>query len=215
MKEIKKNLADIRNDYKKKELSEKELQSSPLNQFNIWLNEAIKSNVYEPTASTFSTVSNNNRPTARIILLKGVTESGLVFFTNYNSKKGKDLKANNAAAMTFFWPELERQVRIEGFVEKISEKKSEEYFYSRPFESRIGALISPQSQAITKEELEKRYAEAKDAYNESTLKKPAHWGGYCLFPDYYEFWQGRPGRLHDRLIYKLEDDEWKTERLAP
>ncbi|MFN6946068.1 MAG: pyridoxamine 5'-phosphate oxidase [Cytophagaceae bacterium] len=209
------NIAGIRNDYKKEELSESQTNKNPLLQFDHWLNEALDANVAEATAMIFSTVSSDNRPSSRVLLLKGINDNGLVFFTNYQSRKGQELNNNNAGSITFFWPELERQVRIEGFVEKINVEESEEYFYSRPFDSRIGAYISPQSKEISKEELEKRYREAKEKFTEDSLKKPEHWGGYCLVPDYYEFWQGRPGRLHDRICYIKDKDEWAKKRLAP
>ncbi|WMJ74405.1 pyridoxamine 5'-phosphate oxidase [Cytophagaceae bacterium ABcell3] len=210
------NLADIRKDYKKKSLSEEETTYKPLDQFSQWLNEAITANVCEPTAMNFSTVSKDCRPTSRILLLKEVNEKGLVFFTNYQSRKGKELEENPAGCITFFWPELERQVRIEGFVEKISEEESEKYFKSRPFLSRVGATISPQSTEISKEVLEKKFEEAQNTYSEENLQKPEHWGGFCLIPDYFEFWQGRPGRLHDRICYKSSgENEWVKARLAP
>jgi pyridoxamine 5'-phosphate oxidase len=212
------NIAAIRNNYSKKALSEKDVYSRPVHQFEQWWKEAVDAEIDEVNAMTLATASPDGLPSARIVLLKGVSEKGFVFFTNYDSFKGNQLADNPKACLVFFWKELERQVRITGLVEKISEKESDDYFYSRPPESQISASISPQSQVIdTREWLETQYHNAeKNISSASPLKRPLHWGGYLVKPVVIEFWQGRPGRLHDRLQYSLEDNgEWKIERLAP
>ena len=212
------NIADIRKNYSKKILSEKDVYSRPIQQFEQWWQEAITSAIDEPNAMTLATASADGLPSARIVLLKGFSEKGFVFFTNYNSYKGNQLADNPKACLVFFWKELERQVRITGLVEKISAKESDDYFYSRPAESQVGASISPQSQVIENREwLETQFNHAqKNISSTSPLQRPLHWGGYLVKPVVIEFWQGRPGRLHDRLQYSLEDNgEWKIERLAP
>lgn len=209
-------LADIRIDYTLKSLDEKDVNASPIDQFKIWVNEAHESKVNEWNAMNLSTVRSDGRPNSRIVLLKDV-DNGLVFFTNYNSAKGQELENNPFASITFFWPVLERQVRFLGKVFKISPEESDNYFYSRPFASQIGALASPQSEVIPDRAfLEKKEAELLKKINEETIKRPEHWGGYRLMPDEVEFWQGRSSRLHDRIHYlKSGDDSWKIERLAP
>jgi len=212
----KRNISDIRNDYKLKQLDNEHASSDPILQVENWLQEAIKSDLYEPTAMVVSTVSLKGRPSSRVLLLKGITKEGLVFFTNYNSRKGLELIENPYAAVNFFWPELERQVRVEGKIEKTSEKESDEYFQSRPRGSQLGALVSSQSQVISgREKLEKEKALLEKKYEGQSIPKPSHWGGYILRPDYFEFWQGRPDRLHDRIAYTKIDSDWKIERLAP
>ena len=209
------DLSHIRQDFIKEKLNEKELSQHPVTQFKIWLNDAIDNKELEPTAMTLSTVSAEGIPSGRIVLLKKVdVADGFRFFTNYESKKGHHLKNNNYAALSFFWPGLERQVRIEGTIEKISDIESDNYFKSRPFDSQLGATISPQSQVIkSREELEGLYEDAKKEKKE--LNRPGNWGGYTLRPFEIEFWQGRAGRLHDRIRYKLRDNMWLRERLAP
>lgn len=212
-----KKLADIRSDYKKNKLDENHVSKNPLKQFEQWFDEAVASAVIEPTAMNLATVSKNNTPASRIVLLKGLENGGFEFYTNYQSNKGKELEENPQAALTFFWPELERQVRIQGVVEKVSKEQSEAYFKSRPKASQIGAWASPQSAVISdrkiledrEKQLAERFADDED------LPKPEQWGGYVLKPISIEFWQGRPSRLHDRLIYTLEGDKWKINRLAP
>jgi pyridoxamine 5'-phosphate oxidase len=210
-------IADIRKDYKLQSLSEKDVAPNAIAQFNSWWQEAINSQIDEVNAMTLATASADGIPAARIVLLKGFDERGFVFFTNYESFKGMQLAENPRACLVFFWKELERQVRITGLVEKVSDAESDAYFNSRPEGSRIGAWASPQSQVIESrewlQEREKTYA--KD-FAGKPLKRPAHWGGYRVKPVTIEFWQGRPSRLHDRLLYTLEgNNEWKIERLAP
>lgn len=209
-------LADIRIDYTLKSLEEKDVKPSPLDQFKIWVEEAHQSKVHEWNAMNLSTVRQDGRPNSRIVLLKEV-DTGLVFFTNYNSAKGKELENNPFAAITFFWPVLERQVRFMGKVEKINREESDAYFFSRPFASQIGALASPQSQVIPNRTfLEEKEAELLKKIDETTIRRPEHWGGYRLIPEEVEFWQGRSSRLHDRIQYlKDSEDSWKIKRLAP
>jgi pyridoxamine 5'-phosphate oxidase len=209
-------LADIRIDYTLKSLDEKDVKLSPIDQFKIWVEEAHQSKVHEWNAMNLSTVRQDGRPNSRIVLLKEV-DTGLVFFTNYNSAKGKELENNPFAAITFFWPVLERQVRFMGKVEKINQEESDAYFFSRPFASQIGALASPQSQVIPNRTfLEEKEAELLKKIDETTIKRPEHWGGYRLIPEEVEFWQGRSSRLHDRIQYlKDSEDSWKIKRLAP
>ncbi|TLX72116.1 pyridoxamine 5'-phosphate oxidase [Labilibacter sediminis] len=209
------DLSYIRQDFTKEELDENKLSQHPVTQFKLWLNDAIDNKELEPTAMTLSTVSPKGIPSGRIVLLKKVdAEEGFRFFTNYESKKGLHLKENNYAALNFFWPGLERQVRIEGTIEKILEAESDEYFKSRPKDSQVGATISPQSQVInSREELESWFEDVQNEKKE--LSRPVNWGGYTLRPFEIEFWQGRAGRLHDRIRYTLTDGSWLKERLAP
>ena len=212
------NIAAIRKNYSKKTLSEMEIHSDPIQQFDQWWQEAIASEIDEVNAMTLATASADGLPAARIVLLKGFSEKGFVFFTNYNSYKGKQLTDNPKACLVFFWKELERQVRITGLVEKISEKENDNYFYSRPIESQAGAAVSPQSEVIENREwLETQFKNLeKDIQSAASIKRPLHWGGYLVKPVVIEFWQGRSSRLHDRLQYTLEENgEWKIERLAP
>jgi pyridoxamine 5'-phosphate oxidase len=211
------NIAAIRNNYAMQSLSEDSVLDHPVEQFKNWLNEAIKSEVNEPTAMVLSTVNFTGKPSARVVLLKDVQQDGFVFFTNYDSRKGKDLEVNPFASLTFFWPALERQVRVEGLVKKVDAIVSDSYFQSRPVGSQIGAWASPQSQPIASrtalEEADKLY---QDKFKEvAPIPRPEHWGGYQLIPDTVEFWQGRPNRLHDRIVYELESNVWLKKRLAP
>jgi pyridoxamine 5'-phosphate oxidase len=208
-------LAHLRKDYALKTLDEKDVDRDPLKQFGAWMVEAIHAQVPEPTAMTLATVDAQGRPSARIVLLKGVDPRGFVFYTNYESRKGRELDANPAAALTFLWKELERQVRVEGRVEKVSAEESTAYFDTRPLGSRIGAWASPQSRAIeSRGWLEARWARFTDEYGEKP-PRPPHWGGYRLLPDYVELWQGRMSRLHDRIAYTRGAEGWTIARLAP
>ena len=208
-------VAQLRNEYALKTLDERDVDRDPLKQFGVWMVEAIHAKVPEPTAMTLATVDANARPSARIVLLKGVDPRGFVFFTNYQSRKGRELAGNPNAAMTFLWKELERQVRIEGRTEKVTQEESRTYFKTRPLGSRIGAWASPQSEAIENRAwLERRWAELAAQYGDSPACPP-HWGGYRVIPDYLEFWQGRQSRLHDRIAYRREGDRWTIARLAP
>jgi pyridoxamine 5'-phosphate oxidase len=210
------DIANIRTDYKLKSLSESEVKPGAVEQFSIWWNEALQSDIYEVNAMTLATADKNGHPLARIVLLKGYDESGFVFFTNYESRKGNDLAQNPQACLLFFWKELERQVRIEGVVEKVDPVESDAYFNSRPEGSKVGAWASPQSQPIPgKMYLENRFVELSGEYKGKDIPRPAHWGGYIVKPAKVEFWQGRPSRLHDRILYTKNQDGWKIERLAP
>ena len=209
------DLAAIRNDYALKTLDEAQVDRDPLRQFGVWMVEAIHAQVPEPTAMNLSTIGPEGRPAGRIVLLKGVDPNGFVFYTNYESRKGRDLAANPVAALTFMWKELERQVRIEGTVEKVSPGESDEYFATRPLGSRIGAWASPQSETIQNRAwLELRWSALGAQYGEEP-PRPPHWGGYRVKADYMEFWQGRRSRLHDRIAYRRDGKEWKIARLAP
>lgn len=210
------NIADIRKEYKLQSLLEKDADPDPVKQFQQWWNEAILSNIEEPNAMTLATSDKHGKPSARIVLLKGLSNDGFVFFTNYESRKGNELKENPQTYLLFFWKELERQVRIEGTVTKTSEEKSIEYFLSRPVLSKIGAWSSPQSSVIqSRDDLEKNVVKYQQQFSDGLIPKPPHWGGYIVKPTLFEFWQGRANRLHDRLQYTLNNDKWIIERLAP
>jgi len=196
-------------------LSEEDVKLNPIDQFKIWFDQAQHAELPEPNAMTVASVDANGKPSARTVLIKEVTSAGFVFFTNYESRKGQALISNPHAALLFFWPELERQIRVEGSVEKLSDQESDDYFHSRPLDSRIGAWASPQSQVISgRTQLVKNAAEyaLKFALNPP---RPPHWGGFRVKPEVLEFWQGRPSRLHDRIQYVLQNDQWKIQRLAP
>ncbi|MHA8088530.1 pyridoxamine 5'-phosphate oxidase [Aquirufa sp. Wall-65K1] len=209
------NLAALRENYQKGELLESKVHPNPLEQFKIWFKEAQNAELPEPNAMFLSTLGRDMRPSGRIVLLKYV-DRGFSFFTNYFSRKGQDMAHHDKASITFFWPELERQIRIEGHVEKVDEMLSTEYFQSRPRASQIGAWVSEQSAKIPNREfLEERYSALEKQYEGQDIPKPAHWGGYELIPDYMEFWQGRPSRLHDRVVYELQDGNWERYRIAP
>jgi pyridoxamine 5'-phosphate oxidase len=212
-----KKIADIRKTYSQKKLSEKKAEAGPLKQFTKWWKQAVKSGIDEVNAMTLATASADGMPSARIVLLKDYSDKGFTFFTNYESFKGQQLSENPKACLVFFWKELERQVRITGLVEKISAEANDEYFYSRPVESQMGAAASPQSRVIeSREWIDEQFAAVKEESKIKKITRPPHWGGYIVKPVIIEFWQGRPGRLHDRLQYTLLDDgSWKMERLAP
>jgi len=212
----KENIQNLRQDYRSASLSENDVDSNPILQFKKWFQDAVSSQLYEPNVMTLATSDRFGKPTARIVLLKGIDEDGFVFYTNYESKKGRDLVENPQAALVFFWPELERQVRIEGVVSKVSEETSSEYFHSRPIGSQIGAMASPQSKVISdRESLERKVEQLTTQYADQEIPRPLHWGGYLVEPTHIEFWQGRPSRLHDRIVYDLVEGSWIINRLAP
>lgn len=211
------SIAAIRTDYKKHVLDEKSVDLSPIKQFSAWFDEALKCNVMEPNAMNLATVAHSGRPVNRVVLLKGISGPGLTFFTNYQSAKGKELADNPYCALTFFWPELERQVRIEGEATRVSEAESDAYFHSRPRESQMGAWASPQSTVVENRMLlEERMEKLKKKFGtDEIIPRPKQWGGYLVKPFLFEFWQGRPSRLHDRLLYTLREGNWNISRLAP
>jgi len=209
-------ISEIRRDYLYKELDESSIKSDPFEQFSVWMGESLKSNLIDPSAMILATSDKNGIPSVRVVLLKGVDPDGFVFYTNYESRKGKELLENPIASILFFWKELERQIRIEGKVEKISQKESEEYFHSRPIESQLAAWASEQSTVIPdRKYLEERFEELKTKYSGKKIPLPPFWGGLKLVPVHFEFWQGRENRLHDRICYLKENSGWKKERLAP
>lgn len=209
------NLHDIRVEYSKQSLSCSQCADKPLLQFKIWLEEAIKAQVNEPTAMNVATVDDEGLPDSRVVLLKEVNDCGFIFFTNYLSQKGRELKANPFVALNFFWAELERQVRIRGHVVRLSEYDSDVYFESRPYASKIGAWASEQSTILAHKSVLLARAAMFGAKYPVRVPRPPHWGGYCVIPERVEFWQGRPSRLHDRIVYRLEQEVWFKERLAP
>lgn len=211
------SISDIRKEYSKESLDIAQVSPDPMRQFQRWFDEALRSEVLEVNAMTLSTVNKEGKPSARIVLLKGIEKNQFQFFTNYQSKKGKELFDNPACALTFFWPELERQVRVEGIALRLEENLSIQYFQSRPRNSQVGAWASPQSALIENREiLEQRVKEIEKKFeSHELLPKPHQWGGFSIEPHVIEFWQGRPNRLHDRIIYHLIDGRWHIHRLAP
>ena len=212
------DIAGIRTNYSQQILTESSVEANPIRQFEKWWKQAVDSQIYEVNAMTLATASADGLPAARIVLLKGFSEKGFIFFTNYNSYKGRQLAENPKACLVFFWKELERQVRITGIVQKVSKEESDEYFYSRPLGSQVGAKASPQSEVIeSREWLASRFKEMEEKANATgAVTRPDHWGGYIVKPVMIEFWQGGPSRLHDRIEYSLQENgEWKKERLAP
>lgn len=209
-------LQNLRQDYKSATLDESDVDDNPITQFKKWFDHAVDAKIFEPNAMTLATADKAGRPDARIVLLKGVDHNGFKFFTNYLSQKGKELKRNPYACLVFFWPELERQIRIEGTVEKLDKETSEEYFKTRPVASQIGAVASPQSQIIPNRQfLEEKFEDFKVKNQDKEITKPAHWGGYIVKPTRIEFWQGRRSRLHDRINFELVKGIWTKTRLAP
>lgn len=211
------SIAALRTEYAKASLDIADVSSDPVQQFEKWFKEAMDAQVPEPNAMNLATVNEHGRPASRIVLLKGIEEQQFVFYTNYQSSKGQELEKNPACALTFFWPELERQIRIEGVANRVDPQRSEQYFQSRPRGSQIGAWSSPQSSIIeSREILEERYRQIEKKFDgKDTLPKPHQWGGFKVEPLLVEFWQGRPGRLHDRIQYTRIDSTWKIHRLAP
>lgn len=210
------DIADLRQDYQRQSLLESDLNPDPIAQFKSWLDAAIAAQLPEPNAMTLATATTDGIPSARIVLLKGLDDRGFVFFTNYNSHKGQELAANPQAAIVFLWTELERQVRIQGRVEKIAPTESDEYYYSRPAGSRLGAWASEQSQVIPdRSVLDDRLTELTAKYPTGEIARPEHWGGFRVMPQVMEFWQGRSSRLHDRLRYQKTPMGWTIDRLAP
>lgn len=210
------SISGLRREYSRASLSEEDVNPNPVEQFSKWFSEAISAKVPEANAMSLSTVDAGGRPSSRIVLIKEFDQRGFTFFTNYDSRKGLEVAENQYAALLFYWIELERQVRIEGRVERISAVESDSYFHSRPLNSRIGAIASAQSRPVSsREALEAQVEEVQRKYGENPVR-PAHWGGYRLVPDYLEFWQGRASRLHDRITYRLQaDGSWQRQRLQP
>jgi len=210
------NIADIRKEYKLQSLHEADVESNAIVQFGKWWDEAMKSDIDEVNAMALATASPDGKPSVRIVLLKGFDERGFTFFTNYESNKGIALANNPKASVVFFWKELQRQIRIDGITEKVSALESDTYFASRPEGSRIGAWASPQSKVITRDEIENKFSLSQKEFAEKNIPRPLFWGGYRIKPQVIEFWQGRPNRLHDRIVYSLDkNSDWKIERLAP
>lgn len=211
------NIAAIRKDYQLQQLDEAHASTDAISQFNNWWQDAIKSNIEDVNACTLATASSNAKPSARIVLLKGFDQNGFVFFTNYQSHKGRELDENPQACMVFYWKELERQIRIEGLVQKVAASESDDYFLSRPTGSQLGAWASPQSTVITnRQQIEENVKKYEAEFENKPVTRPEHWGGYLLQPQLLEFWQGRSNRLHDRLQYNLQENgQWQICRLAP
>ena len=205
---------DFRKEYKQGSLEESSIDKNPVAQLRTWLEHATQAGVIEPNAMTVSSVGANGRPSSRVVLLRGLEDSGLTFFTNYGSRKGQEFDAHGFACVNFWWGALERQVRVEGAISRVSSHESDAYFDSRPYESQLASAASPQSQPTTRGELEALVAALRLEHPER-VPRPDHWGGFRIVPDRFEFWQGRPARLHDRLVYSLEGDAWKLQRLAP
>lgn len=210
------DLAALRQNYSQSSLDESSVSADPFEQFAAWMNDVLKAEIKDPTAMTLSTVGADGSPSSRIVLLKGFDGNGFVFFTNYESKKGRDLAVNPNAVIHFFWAVLERQINVRGIVTRTSAEESDEYFNSRPFESRVGAWASNQSERIeSRAILEDHVARLSKKYADGNVPRPPFWGGYRLRPERFEFWQGRPSRLHDRICYTLDGNDWKISRLSP
>ena len=212
----KKDISSIRKEYALTQLNESEVSENPITQFGIWFDDALKGEISESNAMVLATATPDGRPSARVVLLKGFDENGFSFFTNYQSRKATQLEQNSYAAIVFYWPELERQIRIEGKIGRVSDQESDDYFNTRPEGSKIGAWTSPQSRVIPgRNFLESIKTIIESLFTGKTISRPANWGGYCLTPYLLEFWQGRPNRLHDRIQYTLTKNKWVIERLAP
>jgi pyridoxamine 5'-phosphate oxidase len=209
-------ITEIRRNFSGKPLRSSSVKKDPIAQFQIWLEEAVNSQLIDSNAMSISTVNKKGQPSTRIVYLRGINDKGFVFYTNYNSNKGTAIAENNQVALNFFFPELERQIRIEGIAEKMSSKDSDTYFSQRPRESQIGAWASSQSETITNSAVLAENVKAyTEKFNAVSVPRPAHWGGYVVIPNEIEFWQGRPNRLHDRILFSKNKDDWKIERLAP
>ncbi|MFT4644425.1 MAG: pyridoxamine 5'-phosphate oxidase [Planctomycetota bacterium] len=207
------NLHDFRKSYTKFQLDESSVDHNPFIQFSTWFKDAVEDGTFEANALILSTVDQNAKPSSRVVLLKQVVEEGFIFFTNYDSRKSQNIQSNNQASILFFWEKFERQIRIEGVIEKIPEEMSLDYFKNRPLASQIGAVVSNQSEIISSRKvLEDKFKELSKL---KSIDKPNNWGGYILKPNYFEFWQGRANRLHDRIIYLQENNSWNIKRLAP
>lgn len=216
MEDLRLYINTLRHDFSKQTLDESQVDKSPFLQFEKWFKEAVDAHVNEPNAMTVATASKSGKTTARILLLRNFNENGFVFYTNYTSRKGEEIDENPNCALLFFWPELERQVRIEGKLIKQSSAESDLYFNTRPRTSKLGAWTSPQSKVVkNRKELDELYEQMSQRFPSEDVPRPAHWGGYVLQPDSIEFWQGRPSRMHDRILYTLVNGNWKIERLAP
>lgn len=210
------NIEDKRPEYLKSTLNTEQMHSDPVEQFEDWFDEANNSDVPVPTAMSLATADAYGKPSSRIVLLKGFDKEGFVFYTSFSSRKGTQLEANPYASLLFFWPELERQIRLEGAVKHVTDAQADAYFASRPFESKLSAFTSPQSQPVPNRRfLEQKVAENRQKYSDGNVPRPEGWGGYRVIPEYFEFWQGRANRLHDRFSYTLTDGQWKLVRLAP
>jgi pyridoxamine 5'-phosphate oxidase len=217
MEAINSKIVSLRKEYSSAFLNEEDVNLNPFKQFELWMHQAVEAQILEPHAMTVSTVSAEGKPSSRIVLLRGFDENGFVFYTNYSSHKGNDMAQNKYACLNFFWPDLERQIRIEGSILKINQQISTDYFHSRPRESQIGAWASPQSRPIASREiLDRNIADISEKFQDTPIYRPPHWGGFRLSPVMIEFWQGRPSRLHDRIRYdRFDGDVWKITRLAP
>ncbi len=208
-------LNEIRRDFSGKPLSKSSVNPNPFLQFDVWFEEAVNAQILDPQAMSISTVDANGHPSTRIVYLRGI-DDGFIFYTNYNSHKANDIEANDKVALNFLWRGLDRQIRVDGVVEKVSNQKSDEYFSKRPRESQIGAWASSQSAELnSREELEQKVVDFTKQYEGQEVPRPPHWGGYIVKPNKIEFWQGRPNRLHDRILYQKEGEEWKIKRLSP
>ena len=216
IEDVQNYLNEIRRDFMKQSLSENDVEKSPFDQFAKWFEEAVNSQILDPYAMTVSTVDNNCKPSSRVVYLRDISENGLIFYTNYLSRKGHDIEVHPYISVNIYWAELERQIRIEGTVNKAPKEKSDEYFAKRPRESQIGAWASEQSSVIeSRTVLEERVKYFTEKFKDKPVPRPQHWGGYIIKPYYFEYWQGRQNRLHDRIVYVLENNQWKIKRLAP
>ncbi len=216
IEEVSNFLNQIRSEFSSRELSIESVKDNPIEQYAVWFEEAVGAQLLDPKAMVLSTVSAEGKPSSRVLYVRGIDEHGFLFYTNYHSRKAKELEANPNVAVNIFWPELERQIRAEGIVERLPAEKSDEYFKSRPRESQIGAWASHQSEQLgSRKELEDKVAEFTKKFEGKEVPRPPFWGGYYIRMNYFEFWQGRPARLHDRIAFRLENGRWKKFRLSP